>query len=100
MAENRNRKPSDSQVDAIKVPPHSLEAEQSVIGGLLLDNERWDTVAERVVSSDFYSRPHRLIFEGVKTILEAGKPLDLITLSEYLERHELLEDVGGFAYLG
>ncbi|HHX8482788.1 TPA: replicative DNA helicase [Vibrio diabolicus] len=99
MAENRNRKLSDSQVDAIKVPPHSLEAEQSVIGGLLLDNERWDTVAERVVSSDFYSRPHRLIFEGVKTILEAGKPLDLITLSEYLERHEQLEDVGGFAYL-
>ncbi|WP_199483053.1 replicative DNA helicase [Vibrio owensii] len=99
MAENRNRKLSDSQVDAIKVPPHSLEAEQSVIGGLLLDNERWDTVAERVVSSDFYSRPHRLIFEGVKTILEQGKPLDLITLSEHLERHEQLEDVGGFAYL-
>ncbi|MGY0617605.1 replicative DNA helicase [Vibrio sp. FJH11] len=99
MAENRNRKPSDIQVDAIKVPPHSLEAEQSVIGGLLLDNERWDTVAERVVASDFYSRPHRLIFEGTKTILEAGKPLDLITLSEYLERREQLEDVGGFAYL-
>ncbi|EMB9232104.1 replicative DNA helicase [Vibrio harveyi] len=99
MAENRNRKPSDSQVEALKVPPHSLEAEQSVIGGLLLDNERWDTVAERVVSSDFYSRPHRLIFEGVKTILEDGKPLDLITLSEHLERHEKLEDVGGFAYL-
>ncbi|HGS5282275.1 TPA: replicative DNA helicase [Vibrio parahaemolyticus] len=99
MAENRNRKPSDSQVEAIKVPPHSLEAEQSVIGGLLLDNERWDTVAERVVASDFYSRPHRLIFEGVKTILESGKPLDLITLSEHLERHEQLEDVGGFAYL-
>ncbi|EMN7344879.1 replicative DNA helicase [Vibrio parahaemolyticus] len=99
MAENRNRNPSDSQVDAIKVPPHSLEAEQSVIGGLLLDNERWDTVAERVVASDFYSRPHRLIFEGVKTILESGKPLDLITLSEHLERHEQLEDVGGFAYL-
>jgi replicative DNA helicase len=99
MAENRYRKPSDIQVDAIKVPPHSLEAEQSVIGGLLLDNERWDTVAERVVASDFYSRPHRLIFEGVKSILEAGKPLDLITLSEYLERHEQLEDVGGFAYL-
>ncbi|EFO50851.1 replicative DNA helicase [Vibrio parahaemolyticus K5030] len=81
------------------MPPHSLEAEQSVIGGLLLDNERWDTVAERVVASDFYSRPHRLIFEGVKTILESGKPLDLITLSEHLERHEQLEDVGGFAYL-
>ncbi|EJL6392013.1 replicative DNA helicase [Vibrio vulnificus] len=99
MADNRKRKIPDSQVDAIKVPPHSLEAEQSVLGGLLLDNERWDTVAERVVSKDFYSRPHRLIFDAIKSILEENKPLDLITLSEHLERHEQLEDVGGFAYL-
>jgi len=97
--ENRNRKAFDAQVDAIKVPPHSLEAEQSVIGGLLLDNERWDTVSERVVTSDFYSRPHRHIFDAVKSILEASKPLDLITLSEFLEQREQLEDVGGFAYL-
>lgn len=97
--DNRNRKIPDAQVDAIKVPPHSLEAEQSVIGGLLLDNERWDTVSEHVMTQDFYSRPHRLIFDGVKSILEAGKPLDLITLSEYLELREQLEDVGGFAYL-
>ncbi|MFV0449835.1 MAG: replicative DNA helicase [Vibrio sp.] len=97
--EKRYRKTADAQVDAIKVPPHSLEAEQSVIGGLLLDNERWDTVSERVVSSDFYSRPHRNIFDAVKSILEASKPLDLITLSEYLEQREQLEDVGGFAYL-
>ncbi len=97
--ENRFRKATDAQVDAIKVPPHSLEAEQSVIGGLLLDNERWDTVSERVVASDFYSRPHRHIFEAVKSILEASKPLDLITLSEFLEQREQLEDVGGFAYL-
>jgi replicative DNA helicase len=96
--DNQNRK-RDYQVEAIKTPPHSLEAEQSVLGGLLLDNERWDTVAERVVSSDFYSRPHRLIFDGIKTILESGKPLDLITLSEFLELREQLEDVGGFAYL-
>ncbi|MCL4113666.1 UNVERIFIED_CONTAM: hypothetical protein GTU68_067373, partial [Idotea baltica] len=87
------------QVDAIKVPPHSLEAEQSVIGGLLLDNERWDTVSEKVVSKDFYSRPHRLIFEAVKDILEESSPLDLITLSEHLELREQLEEVGGFAYL-
>ncbi|OJI57205.1 replicative DNA helicase [Vibrio vulnificus] len=99
MADNRKRKIPDSQVDAIKVPPHSLEAEQSVLGGLLLDNERWDTVAERVVSKDFYSRPHRLIFDAIKSILEEKKPLDLITLSEHLERREQLEDVGGFAYL-
>ncbi len=97
--ENRYRKTSDAQVDAIKVPPHSLEAEQSVIGGLLLDNERWDTVSERVVTADFYSRPHRHIFDAVKSILEASKPLDLITLSEFLEQREQLEDVGGFAYL-
>ncbi|ERM59284.1 Replicative DNA helicase [Vibrio cyclitrophicus FF75] len=86
-------------MDAIKVPPHSLEAEQSVIGGLLLDNERWDTVAEKVVAKDFYSRPHRLIFEAVKDILEESSPLDLITLSEHLELREQLEEVGGFAYL-
>ncbi|ANS86621.1 replicative DNA helicase [Vibrio scophthalmi] len=98
-SDNRKRKHPDAQVDAIKVPPHSLEAEQSVIGGLLLDNERWDTVAERVMASDFYSRPHRLVFEAVKRILEDSKPLDLITLSEHLEQHEQLEDVGGFAYL-
>ncbi|ANO33849.1 replicative DNA helicase [Vibrio breoganii] len=99
MVDQRTNTKQDSQVDAIKAPPHSLEAEQSVIGGLLLDNERWDTVAEKVMATDFYSRPHRLIFEAVKTLLEDSQPLDLITLSEFLERREQLEDVGGFAYL-
>ncbi|MEZ8693945.1 replicative DNA helicase [Vibrio splendidus] len=97
--DTKSQKSANDQVDAIKVPPHSLEAEQSVIGGLLLDNERWDTVAEKVVAKDFYSRPHRLIFEAVKDILEENSPLDLITLSEHLELREQLEDVGGFAYL-
>jgi replicative DNA helicase len=97
--DSKSQKSANDPVDAIKVPPHSLEAEQSVIGGLLLDNERWDTVAEKVVSKDFYSRPHRLIFEAVKDILEESSPLDLITLSEHLELREQLEDVGGFAYL-
>ncbi|AMG30882.1 replicative DNA helicase [Grimontia hollisae] len=104
MAEQRSKqfnssKPKDRQVDALKVPPHSLEAEQSVLGGLMLDNERWDSVAEKVVAADFYSRPHRLIFESTKQLLDAGMPLDLITLSEHLEKHSQLEDVGGFAYL-
>ena len=97
--DTKSQKSAKDQVDAIKVPPHSLEAEQSVIGGLLLDNERWDTVAEKVVAKDFYSRPHRLIFEAVKDILEESSPLDLITLSEHLELREQLEEVGGFAYL-
>ncbi|EEZ41988.1 replicative DNA helicase [Photobacterium damselae subsp. damselae CIP 102761] len=81
------------------MPPHSLEAEQSVLGGLMLDNEKWDTVAEKVVAKDFYSRPHRLIFESAAAILDGGQPLDLITLSEQLEQNDKLEDVGGFAYL-
>ncbi|MBL4829549.1 MAG: replicative DNA helicase [Aliivibrio sp.] len=100
MADNRYKtQPKDSQVEALKMPPHSLEAEQSVLGGLLLDNERWDSVAEKVVAKDFYSRPHRLIFESIQRLLEESHPVDLITLSERLERHEQLEDVGGFAYL-
>ncbi|OEF45970.1 replicative DNA helicase [Vibrio tasmaniensis] len=99
IVDTKSQKSANDQVDAIKVPPHSLEAEQSVIGGLLLDNERWDTVAEKVVAKDFYSRPHRLIFEAVKDILEESSPLDLITLSEHLELREQLEEVGGFAYL-
>ncbi|CEO40472.1 replicative DNA helicase [Photobacterium kishitanii] len=100
MTDNRKSKQlKDNQMDAIKMPPHSLEAEQSVLGGLMLDNERWDTVAEKVVAKDFYSRPHRIIFEATAALLEGGQPLDLITLSEHLERSDKLDDVGGFAYL-
>ncbi|WP_299021552.1 replicative DNA helicase [uncultured Photobacterium sp.] len=99
MAEKKPYKSKDSQMDAIKMPPHSLEAEQSVLGGLMLDNEKWDAVAEKVVANDFYSRPHRIIFDGASGLLEGGQPLDLITLSEQLEQSDQLEDVGGFAYL-
>ncbi|MBD1576317.1 MULTISPECIES: replicative DNA helicase [Vibrio] len=99
MADNQTRKIIDSQVDALKVPPHSLEAEQSVLGGLLLDNERWDSISGKVVGKDFYSRPHRSIFGAIKSILDDNQPLDLITLSEHLEQREELESVGGFAYL-
>lgn len=86
-------------MEGIKLPPHSLEAEQSVLGGLMLDNERWDNVAERVVANDFYGRPHRQIFSEMQRLLEIGQPIDLITLSESLEQHNVLETVGGFAYL-
>ncbi|EAR53897.1 replicative DNA helicase [Photobacterium sp. SKA34] len=100
MADNsKPKKPKDNQMDAIKMPPHSLEAEQSVLGGLMLDNEKWDMVAEKVVANDFYSRPHRIIFQATAALLEAGQPLDLITLSENLEQSNTLDDVGGFAYL-
>ena len=86
-------------MEGLKMPPHSLEAEQSVLGGLMLDNERWDNVAERVVANDFFSRPHRLIFTEMQRLLEMSKPIDLITLSESLEQKGELDSVGGFAYL-
>ncbi|EHM51738.1 MAG: replicative DNA helicase [Yokenella regensburgei] len=89
----------DFQVAGLKVPPHSIEAEQSVLGGLMLDNERWDDVAERVVSDDFYTRPHRHIFTEMARLQETGSPIDLITLAESLERQGQLDSVGGFAYL-
>lgn len=81
------------------MPPHSIEAEQSVLGGLMLDNERWDDVAERVVAEDFYTRPHRHIFTEMGRLQESGSPIDLITLAESLERQGQLDSVGGFAYL-
>lgn len=81
------------------MPPHSIEAEQSVLGGLMLDNERWDDVAERVVSEDFYTRQHRHIFTEMHRLQEMGKPIDLITLAESLEQQGQLDIVGGFAYL-
>lgn len=83
----------------IKIPPYSLEAEQSVIGGLLLDNERWDDVCDKVAGSDFYTHEHRLIFSGIKKLLESHKPVDLVILSEHLESHDSLDKIGGFAYL-
>jgi replicative DNA helicase len=90
---------ADKQLESLKTPPHSLEAEQSVLGGLLLDNETWDRVAEKVVAQDFYTRSHRLIFETIGALIELGEPVDLITLSEALENDQKLDDAGGFVYL-
>ena len=90
----------DKQVDTLKIPPHSIEAEQSVLGGLMLDNEAWDRVAERVVGKDFYTRTHKLIFEAMERLVDLHKPIDLITISETLEKSNQLEGIGGFAYLG
>ncbi|GLP95719.1 replicative DNA helicase [Paraferrimonas sedimenticola] len=90
----------DAQVAQLKVPPHSLEAEQSVLGGLMLDAEAWDRVSEHLDKGDFYARAHQLIFEAMASLVEGGHPLDMITVSERLELHDQLEDAGGFAYLG
>ena len=80
-------------------PPHSVEAEQSVLGGLMLDNDRWDDVATQIAAQDFFISAHRTIYSHMQTLVEQGNPIDLITLSESLEQQEQLEQVGGFAYL-
>ncbi|MGE4668590.1 SPI-7-type island replicative DNA helicase [Yersinia enterocolitica] len=81
------------------LPPHSVEAEQSVLGGLMLDNDRWDDIATVISAESFFSRPHQLIFSAMKTLLEQGKPIDLITVTESIEQQGQLEQAGGFAYL-
>jgi replicative DNA helicase len=81
-------------------PPHSIEAEQSVLGALLIDRNAWDQVADAIRSEDFYRPDHRLIFEAVASLVVAGQPADVVTVSEQLERRGQLTDAGGLAYLG
>lgn len=83
----------------IKVLPYSLEAEQSVLGGLMLDNNQWEYVYLQIRSDDFFNYAHRIIFNEMQNLSELNKPIDLITLSESLENQAKLELVGGFAYL-
>ncbi|ADN77508.1 primary replicative DNA helicase [Ferrimonas balearica DSM 9799] len=102
MAETRARDKSGQapvSVDQLKLPPHSLEAEQSVLGGLMLNSDLFDQVSERVVKDDFYSRSHQLIFAAMSVLLERGEPLDLVTVSEELDKQGELEAVGGIPYL-
>lgn len=89
----------DSATAALKVAPHSVEAEQSVIGGLMLDNATWDQIADRVNGVDFYRRDHRLIFETISALAERSEPFDVVTIAEYLENHGDLGDAGGLGYL-
>lgn len=90
---------SNIALNDIKQAPFSHEAEQSVIGGLLLDQSAWDDVSVIVSVDDFYSKIHRTIFQAVSVILSSGRSIDLITLQEELEGSGLLESVGGFVYL-
>lgn len=90
----------DQAVESLKVPPHSIQAEQSVLGGLMLDNQTWDTVADRIAEEDFYRRDHKLIFRAIAELAEHQDPFDVITLSEWLDSQGELENAGGLAYLG
>ncbi len=90
---------ADQETAALKLPPHSLEAEQSVLGGLMLDNQAWDNVSERLVADDFYRYEHRLVFNVMIHLAESGQPLDVVTLSEALEARDQLDTVGGLGFL-
>jgi len=93
-----DRKPP-ARVDALRVPPHSIEAEQSVLGGLMLLQEAWDKVAGRVYEGDFYRREHQLIFRAIGDLCMRAQPCDAVTLGEWFERNGLSDGVGGAAYL-
>jgi replicative DNA helicase len=90
----------DPQLLALKVPPHSVEAEQSLIGGLLLDNHAFDRIGDLVAEADFYRDDHRRIYKHVTKLIEAGKPADVVTVSESIESSEDKDRTGGPAYLG
>ena len=90
---------SDQQVSALRVPPHSIEAEQSVLGGLLLDNTAWDRIGDIVRDDDFYRFDHRLIFQHISKLVERARPADVITVFESLQSVGKAEEGGGIAYL-
>ncbi len=86
-------------VARLRIPPSSVEAEQSVLGGLLLDNSAWDRVADLLGESDFYRYEHRVIFAAMATLVDATKPADVITVFEQLQSLGKADDCGGLAYL-
>jgi len=84
----------------LKLPPHSIEAEQAVLGGLMLDNTGWDRIADVISEVDFYRHDHRLILQAITSLVEGSKPVDAVTVSQWLKNNEQLDEIGGLAYLG
>src|SRR4051794_33171407 len=97
MAEYKRK--SDPQLAALKVPPHSVEAEQSVLGGLMLENQAWDKVADRLQEKDFYRLEHQIIFRAIASLANQSQPFDWVTLTEELKKINELNTIGGDSYL-
>ena len=91
--------PPDRQIAQLRIPPHSLEAESSVLGGLLLDNAAWDRVGDLLIDGDFYRYEHRLIYGAIGALINATKPADVITVFEHLQNQGKAEETGGLSYL-
>jgi replicative DNA helicase len=96
----RSRRDNDKAGTEGLTPPHSVEAEQAVLGALLIDATTWEQVADVLSAEDFYRPDHRLIYEAIAELINVGRPGDVVTVSEQLERRARLEDAGGLAYLG
>ncbi len=90
---------SDAQLASLKLPPHSIEAEQSLIGGLLLDNTAWDRIGDVVADGDFYRDDHRRIFRHISRLIEVGRPADVVTVFESIEKSNETDQTGGLGYL-
>jgi replicative DNA helicase len=90
---------SDQQIAQLRVPPHSIEAESSVLGGLLLDNGAWDRVADLINDTDFYRYEHRLAYSAIASLVNASKPADVVTVYEHLQNLGKSDEAGGLAYL-
>ncbi|MDR2196124.1 MAG: replicative DNA helicase [Gallionellaceae bacterium] len=91
---------NDPQIAELKLPPHSVEAEQSVLGGMLLDADAWDKIADLINESDFYRAEHRLIWRHIERLNGQAKPVDVITVAESLQNNAELDKAGGLAYIG
>ena len=89
----------DRQIAQLRVPPHSIEGESSVLGGLLLDNTAWDRVGDILMDNDFYRYEHRLIYAAIGVLVNASKPADVITVFEHMQSQGRAEEIGGLAYL-
>lgn len=94
------RQGDDTSLQALRLPPHSIEAEQSVLGGLLLDNSAFDRIGDVFSDADFYRDDHRRIFRHIVKLLQSGKPADVITVDESIKSSEDRDLTGGLAYLG
>ena len=90
----------ENQLDNLKLPPHSVEAEQSLLGGLLIENEAIDKIADIISLGDFYRHDHRLIYQHIMKLIEANQPADIVTVGESLDKSAELASVGGIVYLG
>jgi replicative DNA helicase len=99
MAQSVSQIMHDNQLETLKLPPHSVEAEQSVLGGLLLDNAAWDRIADLITEADFYRSDHRLIYRHISKLVERSRPADVVTVAESLESTKDLQSVGGIPYV-